>query len=509
MSTRLPSEPPIRLAEFVAAWSLATDLGTGQPMQHALRACLLAVRLGTLLGIDDETLRDTFYVALLQRIGCTADAFELAAWFDDELAAHARTFTIDFARPREVLVDVVRQAGAGRPPLRRLRTVATALATGRQAVPGFFRASCEVAERLAARLGFPGGIQQAVAQVFERWDGRGWPHGLAGEAIALQIRIARLAGDAEVSHRLHGADETIAFVKRRAGSIYDPAIATRFCRDAIELLAELAVASPWEAALAAEPEPRTCLTENEFDNALIAMAEFVDLKSPYFATHSTGVAALAAAAAEQCALPTATAVAVRRAALVHDLGRAGVPNGIWDKPGPLSDEEWERVRLHPYLTERVLARPPQLARLGALASFHHERLDGSGYHRAVAASALPFPARLLAAADAYHAMTEPRPHRPALSPDTAAAELSHAVAAGKLDESASGSAPLIPPGSATARSKSSVSSPAVSSLPRSPLTSTSRPTPPATTSATSTTRSAHPPAPLPRSSRCSTICSSR
>ncbi len=423
----------VRRAEVVAALSLATDLGVGQPMGHALRSCLLAVDLGASLGLGADDLRAVYYVALLQRVGCTADAFELSAWFDDEIAAHARTFTIDFGRPAEVMIDLVRQAGAGRRPLRRLRTIAGALATGRQTLADLFRSSCETAQLLVERLGLGGDVGRAVGQVFEHWNGNGWPAGLKGQSIAISTRVARLAADVEVFHHLGGEDAAAAVVRRRAGRTYDPTVAANFLQESGSLLKTLAAESAWEAGLAAEPGPHHRLTEPELDAALQTIADFTDLKSPYFAGHSTGVAALAAAAAERCRLPPAEVVALQRAALVHDLGRVGVPNGVWDKPGPLTDGEWELVRLHPYFTERVLARPPALAHLGSLSALHHERLDGSGYHRGLRAASLPTTARLLAAADAYHAKLEPRPHRPALSATEAADELRRAVHAGRLD----------------------------------------------------------------------------
>jgi HD-GYP domain-containing protein (c-di-GMP phosphodiesterase class II) len=175
------------------------------------------------------------------------------------------------------------------------------------------------------------------------------------------------------------------------------------------------------------------LTEPEIDNALEAFADFTDLRSPYFAGHSRGVADLAAAAGTDMGLPDHEVVVTRRAGLLHDIGGHGIPATIWDKPGPLTTAERERVRLHPYYTERMLARPATLAQLGAIAASHHERPDGSGYHRALRAASIPVPARLIAAADAYHAMTEPRAYRPAKSPDEAASELRAEVTSGHLD----------------------------------------------------------------------------
>jgi HD-GYP domain-containing protein (c-di-GMP phosphodiesterase class II) len=178
---------------------------------------------------------------------------------------------------------------------------------------------------------------------------------------------------------------------------------------------------------------RTRLSEPEIDNALEAVADFTDLRSPFFAGHSRGVADLAAAAAGEFGLPDADVTLTRRAGLLHDIGGHGIPATIWDKPGPLTTAERERIRLHPYYTERMLARPAMLAELGTIAASHHERPDGSGYHRGLAAAAISVPARLIAAADAYHAMTEPRAYRPAMPADEAAKELRGEVTSGRLD----------------------------------------------------------------------------
>ncbi|HEY1515316.1 MAG TPA: HD domain-containing phosphohydrolase, partial [Solirubrobacteraceae bacterium] len=167
-----------------------------------------------------------------------------------------------------------------------------------------------------------------------------------------------------------------------------------------------------------------------------AIANFVDLKSPYSLGHSQAVADLAAAAGAQLGLSEAQVRTLRRAGLVHDLGRLGVSNAIWDKRGPLGAGEWERVRLHPYLTERMLGQSAVLAPLGAIAVQHRERLDGSGYPRGLTGAAISRPARIIGAADAYQAMREPRPHRSERSAEEAAAELRADVRAGRLDADA-------------------------------------------------------------------------
>jgi HD-GYP domain-containing protein (c-di-GMP phosphodiesterase class II) len=436
MLEQQPGGARLRLAELVAALSLATDLGMGQPMEWALRSCLLGVRLGAALGMSEGELHDVFYLALLRFVGCTAEAHQHALVYGDELAIGVEAATVDFGNLSELLPFMLRNVGAGRPPLRRARILAATMIVGPRAATASTLTHCEVAARLAERLGFGAGVQAALWQMFERWDGQGMPKHLKGEAIALPVRVVQLAHHADPFYRRGGAAAAVAMARRRAGKAYDPAIVEYFCRAAPDLFAGLELESIWDAALAAEPGQRAWVAEQQLDEACRAIADFADLKSPYTVGHSSGVAELAYAAVQRYGLPESDAVAVRRAGLLHDLGRVGVSARIWGKPGPLTPGEWERVRLHPYLTERILARAPVLAQLGALAALHHERLDGSGYYRGLPGSLLPPAARLLAAADAYHAMTEPRPHRPARTPEVAAEELRREVQAGRLDASA-------------------------------------------------------------------------
>jgi HD-GYP domain-containing protein (c-di-GMP phosphodiesterase class II) len=428
----------IRLAELIAALSLATDLGMGQPLEWALCACVLAVRLGDALGFGQEELRETYYQALLRYIGCNAETHWLAALAGDEIALRTDMSMVDSGNLAEVLGVMarhIRQANAGASRLELAQAVVRGLVVSGRDIPAFFSGHCEVAQRLAMRMGFGERIVHALGQLYARWDGKGTP-ALKGEAIAPAVRVVALAQDAITFHRLGGVDAVLNIVRQRKGGAYDPAMVERFCRAAPALLAGLEAEPSWEAVLALEPGPRLYLTEAQLDTCCQALADFADIKSPYTLGHSTGVATLAAEAARRCGLPADDLVAIRRAGLLHDIGRVGVSAGIWGKAGSLSNREWEQVRLHPYHTERILARPPALARLGALAALHHERLDGSGYHRAAPASILTPSARILAAADAYRAMTEQRPHRPARAPEEAAAELRREAIAGRLDSDA-------------------------------------------------------------------------
>lgn len=428
----------IRLAELMAALSLATDLGMGQPLEWALCACVLALRLGEALGLGEQQQREVYYQALLRYIGCNAETHMLAALAGDEIALRTDIALIDTGNPAELIGTMarhIRQANAGASRLELAQAVVRNLVASARFTPSFFSGHCEVAQRLATRLGFEEQIVHALGQLYARWDGKGTP-ALKGEAIAPAVRIVSLAQDMVTFHRLGGVDAALDIARRRSGGAYDPALAERFCRAAPSLLAGLDGEPSWESVLALEPGPRVFLTEAQLDSACRAIADFADIKSPYTLGHSPGVAELAAAAARGCGLTADDAAAIRRAGLLHDIGRVGVSAGIWGKAGPLSNREWEQVRLHAYHTERILSRPAALARLGGLAALHHERLDGSGYHRGAPAAMLSPSARILAAADVYHAMTEQRPHRAAVPVEQAAAELRREARAGRLDPDA-------------------------------------------------------------------------
>ena len=424
----------VRLAELLGAMSLATDLGLGQPMEHILRSSLIAVGVGEQMGFDDQTRADTYYLSLIAWVGCTADSYEVAAWFGDDLAFRSDTYEVDFTG-LPFFRWLLRHAGSGGTPWHRARLAAALVATGGKPVEGFIHTHCQVASQMAVRLGLGPGVTEGLTKIFARWDGKGLPSD-QGDEIPLPVRVMHVADVVEVHHREHGAEAALEEARRRSGTQFDPAVVAALAEVAGDVLGALRDDSSWDDVIAAEPGLRTALTEAELDTALEAIADFTDLKSPFFGGHSRGVADLAARAAEAAGHGAANVIAVRRAGLLHDLGRAGVPNTIWDKPGPLTASEWERARMHAYYADRMLRRPEALAQLGAIASTDHERLDGSGYHRSLPAGAIPALGRILAAADAYHAMGEPRPHRPALSPVDAASQLRAEARAGALDAAA-------------------------------------------------------------------------
>jgi HD-GYP domain-containing protein (c-di-GMP phosphodiesterase class II) len=424
--------PDVRLAEIVATLSLATDLGYGQPMEHVLRSCLLSLRLGERMGLDESERVVVYYVGLLACVGCYADAHEQARWFGDDIALKAGTYGVDLAG-LPMMAFMVRRVGAGEAPHRRLGRRLSFMAGGRKEIEGMFVTHCVVTGTLAECLGLGPAVRAALQQAYERWDGKGEPDGVAGEEVAVSVRLMQLSRAVEVFHRAGGAGAAIEIARKRRGTEFDPALVDLFCEEAPTLLDDVAAVAGWDAVIAAEPALRLVLTEAEFDAALEAIADFADLKSPYTLGHSRAVADIAADAGRQMGLDEREIVLLHRAGLVHDLGRLGVSNAIWDKPGPLTPAEWERVRLHPYLSGRMLATSRALAPLAALASQHHERLDGSGYPGGLSSAALAPAARVLAASDCYCAATEPRPHRPARTVQEAADELRAEATSGRLD----------------------------------------------------------------------------
>jgi HD-GYP domain-containing protein (c-di-GMP phosphodiesterase class II) len=430
---------PVRLAEVIGALSVATDLAMGQPIAFALRSCAVAVRLSAELGDDDAARAQVYYQALLRYVGCNAETQAFVALFGDEHELRRDFALVDAGNVVEVMRFAARhiaRAAAGHGRVRMAALVAQRLLAAPAVTRGGYAAHCEVAQRLAERLELGPQTIVALGQLYERWDGKGLPNGLRGEAIAPAVRVVSLVQDAIAVYDVNGADAALAIVRKRRGAAYEPRIADRFAAIGAALLERFASEPSWNEILALEPGDPVVLSEERIDRACLAIADFADLKSPYTLGHSRAVAELAAAAAERSGLARDDAVALRRAALLHDVGSVGVAASIWGKPGPLTESEWERVRMHGYFTERVLAKPAAFARLGAIAAHHHERCDGSGYHRAVRGDAISASAKILAAADAYRAMLEPRPHRAARPPAEAAGELERDAREGRLDPAA-------------------------------------------------------------------------
>jgi HD-GYP domain-containing protein (c-di-GMP phosphodiesterase class II) len=426
-----PDRGQIRLAELVAALSLGIDLGFGQPMEHVLRQSLIALRLAERVGLSEHERAVVYYTSLLVNVGCHSDAYEQAKWFGDDIALKATKYEHDL-RSRRSALSGMRLLGAGHAPLHRFRLGLEFALSGHRDVDRMVAHHAAIARTLGEQLGLPDDVLVALSAAYERWDGRGWPGQLAGSEIPVAARLAQAAEFIEVANRVGGVEAARALARDRRGKQFDPRISMIVESDGDLLLSDLDALVTWDAVIDAEPALSVVLSGDRLDSALVAIGNFVDLKSPYFLGHSQAVADLAAAAAARIGLGEAATDRLRRAGLMHDLGRLGISNGILDKADPLGAGEWERLRLQPHLTERMLRQSEALAPLGAIAVQHRERLDGSGYPRGVSGAGVSREARILGAADAYQAMREPRPYRPALPAGEAAAQLSEGVRAGRL-----------------------------------------------------------------------------
>lgn len=430
--TRQGSTKGLRKAELLAAVSLAIDLGLGQPMEHMLRSTLIATRIAERMGLDTRQRATVYYANLVGWIGCHADSHELSALFGDDIAFRADTYGVDMAG-LPFLRLMVSHVGRGLPVWERGIRSAAFLLTARNQVANLISSHCTSAGVLSDRIGLDRQVGTALGYIFERWDGRGMPNGARGEEIPLEIHIVHLADVIEVHLRAGGLDRALETATSRRGTQFSPAVADVFRRDAAAIVEGLLEIDVWTAALAQAPDRDRTLDDEEIDELLRALADFVDLKCPCSPGYSRGVADLAAGAARQLRMPSADISRLYRAGLVQGLGRLGVSNQIWEKKGPLSTAEWERVRMYPYLTGRILSRVKGLESVVSVATKHEERIDGSGFPRGLAGAELTAHDRLLAAVAAYHQLLEPRPQRAAVDPDAAAAQLRREARDGRLD----------------------------------------------------------------------------
>jgi HD-GYP domain-containing protein (c-di-GMP phosphodiesterase class II) len=382
----------------------------------------------------DKQLRDTVYwVALLRYVGCTGHAHEIATVFGDDIAILAQTLVMDAADAAEVGQTMVEFATAGHAPEEHDAIVRSIQEGGHDWAVHNFATGCEVGDTLIQRLDLGPEVRDAFRFTYERWNGNGYPTGAKGDEIPLAMRIVHLTHDMESIGRRSSPAQALHAARERRDRTYDPELADLFTAHGRGWFDELDEVEPWDAVLDREPEPHRILETAELDEALMVAADFIDLKSPYRAGHSRRCAQLAADAAAVLGSSDDEIARLRRAALVHELGTTAVPNSILDKPDPLSRAELERVELHPMLTEQMLRRTSALDVLNPVASTHHEKADGSGYHKGLRAETTDRAARILAAVDIYVGLTTERADRPAFSYEAAAAELRRLASEGVLE----------------------------------------------------------------------------
>ncbi|MCD2443571.1 LuxR C-terminal-related transcriptional regulator [Agromyces sp. SYSU K20354] len=429
-------EPRVHRHELLAALSRGIDLCMGQPMGHTLGQTYIALLLAERAGLDADARREVFHTSMLAWAGCHVDSLEQARWFGDDHRVKADIRTVDLADDRAAMAFMAHHVGAGQPWPQRRRTLAAFRVEGVRDAYAMFENHRLAAAALAEALGIPANLCTGADQVFERWDGNGEPRGLRGTEVDFSARAANLGDVVMAIRRAGGTDAAVAVARARRGTQLDPDLVDLFCDQADAIFAALTAVDAFDASMRLVPSLDDVLDDDRLDEALGVLADYVDLKSPTLLGHQSATAELVDAAAEVFGLGTSERSDVRRAALLHDLGRLGVPAAVWESPGPHTPAQAEQMRLHPYLTEAILEPFPGLRAHGRLACQHHERLDGSGYPRGISGAEITPPARLLAAADMYASKSRYRPHRPATPATELPAVLRREVREGRLDAAA-------------------------------------------------------------------------
>lgn len=411
--------PTVRLADLVSALSYALDLTEGQPMGHAQRACVWGMRIAECIGMPYAQRADLYYALLLKDAGCGSDATRLHQILNcDEVRPGLSGRFLDWSSISwRALLAALDRLSLGHAVFHRLltrsRTGAPGLRQQREVVlaRGYRGAS------IVRKMGFPEATATAILELDEHWDGGGEPAGLRRHDITVLARILSLAQTLEVFHRQGGLGSALAVARERSGAWFDPDLVRAVHLVAQQPLFEFELDNALETSVRLAPDSReTPITEERVEIICEAFADVVDAKSPYTYQHSHRVTAAAVEIAQDLQLPASQVTLIRRAALLHDLGKLSVPSFILEKPGPLTPVEWKVVRAHPYHSHQILSRIPGFEQIAEVAGAHHERLDGSGYHRGFHAHDLPLPARILAVADVYDALAAERPYRPALPP---------------------------------------------------------------------------------------------
>jgi putative nucleotidyltransferase with HDIG domain len=407
----------IRLSEIIAALSHALDVTGGQPMGHAERSCVIGLRLADAAGFDAPQRASLFYALLLKDAGCSTNSASTAATYGTSDFDVKRAYRgIDLARPGQALRFLGRTVAPDGSLAARARHLRAVVASGNDGLRELEQMRCERGAEIARCIDLDEDTAGAIRQLDEHWDGSGYPAGLAGEAISPLARVMCLAQTMEVFWQHGGQQAACAVARERRATWFDPALVDAIA--AFEHDAAFWVSLTNADVNALEPVDRVQRADDaRLDRVAEAFAGIVDAKSPFTARHSAGVAAIAEGIADTMGLDAGTRRLLRRAGLLHDVGKLGVSNRILDKPGKLTEDEWAAVRRHPQLSLAILSPVPAFADVARLAVEHHERLDGSGYPYGLVAHEIDVPSRVLQVADVAEALAARRPYREAMDVD--------------------------------------------------------------------------------------------
>ena len=408
----------VRLADILAALSQALDLTEGQPAGHCLRATYIGMHVGRAMGLPQLQMWELYYTIMLKDLGCSSNAARICAlYLADDLKVKHDFKTVSDSLP-QVLGFVFSHTGLKVGLAERFKAILNIARNSGTLVEDLIQTRCQRGAEIAARMRFPAAVCDAIHALDEHWNGKGHPDQLAGTAIPLYARIALLAQVADVFHTASGPDAALAEVRSRAGTWFDPQAVTCFERIAAEpgfwqiLRSHESV---MQAVSALEPAQSFIVVDEDYlDDIARAFAQVIDAKSPFTSGHSERVAVYADMVAAELGFDPARRRWLRRAALLHDIGKLGVSNTILDKPGKLDEAEWRDMRAHALLSETILARVGAFNEMARIGGSHHERLDGKGYPRGLKAEAIPLETRIVSVADVFDALTADRPYRSAM-----------------------------------------------------------------------------------------------
>jgi HD-GYP domain-containing protein (c-di-GMP phosphodiesterase class II) len=408
----------LRLAELMGALSYALDLTEGQPEGHCVRACLVGMKLGRLLGLSEEALAELYYTLLLKDLGCSSNAARICElYLTDDLAFKRdvkRLDDTDFVRTVQFALE---HTALGSGLWQRFKVLLGSMRTKEAVAQELIVTRCQRGASIARRLRFHERVAQGIHSLDEHYNGQGRPERRRGDDIPLYSRIALLAQIVEVFYSQSGVEAALEEARRRSGTWFDPELVTALVSIPTEdeLWQRLESPDVAEHVFAAAPAQFSVVVDDDYlDEIALAFGEVVDSKSPYTAGHSSRVALYTDAIAEQLGVTPERRHWLHRGALLHDVGKLGVSNALLDKPGKLDAKEWEAVRQHALFTEHILARIPQFRELAVVAGAHHEKLDGTGYPRGLRAEQITLETRIITTADIFDAITAERPYRAAV-----------------------------------------------------------------------------------------------
>ncbi|WP_417594980.1 HD-GYP domain-containing protein [Parasphingorhabdus sp.] len=419
-----------RLSEILGAFSYALDLTEGQPAGHSIRACWIGTQVAMALGLNGDTLRDIYYAVLLKDLGCSANAARVTEMFagDDRKLKH--DFKLIGPQPEDFGAFVGSAVGADVEPEIRDQALANLAENVGAIMTEIMGTRCSRGADIARQLRFSEDVAEAIAHLDEHWDGSGLPLGIAGSDIHLGGRIALLAQVADVFYSAKGKDAAIAEVRNRAGSWLDPQLCALFEKlsAASGFWEELALDDLPEQLFALEPAVQYVTVDEDYlDDISIAFGRVIDAKSPYTAGHSERVGMIADKMAEKMGMKEDRRRVLRRAAILHDVGKLGVSSAILEKPGKLDSEEWRVMQSHAIHTTNILGQIGVMSDMAMIAGSHHERLDGKGYPLGLDDRSIAMESRIITVADIYDALTTDRPYRTAMTSEKAMAILQKEV----------------------------------------------------------------------------------